>query len=53
MVTSSPVQPVLRTLQVLEALNRKPASTLANLQDATGLPKPTLVRLLDTLIAAG
>lgn len=53
MVTSNPVQPVVRTLQVLEALNRKPASGLADLQHATGLPKPTLVRLLDTLIAAG
>src|SRR5258707_1129624 len=47
MVTSNPVQPVVRTLQVLEALNRKPASGLADLRHATGLPKPTLVRLRD------
>ena len=48
-----PVAPVLRSLQVLEALNRKAASGLGDLRAATGLPKPTLVRLLNTLIAAG
>jgi IclR family mhp operon transcriptional activator len=53
MTTSNPVQPAIRTLQVLEALNRKSASGLVDLRDATGLPKPTLVRMLDTLIAAG
>lgn len=47
------VQPVIRSLQILEALNGAGSSTLADLHDATGLPKPTLVRLLDTLIAAG
>jgi len=48
-----PVEPVLRALRVLEALNAKPANTLAELHAATGLPKPTLVRLLHTLVAAG
>ncbi len=48
------VEPVLRALAVLEALNRQPhAAPLQALADATGLPKPTLVRLLDTLIAGG
>ncbi|PKQ02969.1 MAG: transcriptional regulator [Alphaproteobacteria bacterium HGW-Alphaproteobacteria-11] len=47
------VQPVIRSLHILEALNGAGSSTLADLHDATGLPKPTLVRLLDTLIAAG
>lgn len=47
------VQPVIRSLHILEALNGAGSSTLAGLHDATGLPKPTLVRLLDTLIAAG
>lgn len=47
------VQPVIRSLQILEALNGAGSSTLADLHDATGLPKPTLVRLLDTLIATG
>ena len=48
-----PVEPVVRALQLLEALNRKSTSTLGELHAATGLPKPTLVRLLQTLIAAG
>ena len=48
-----PVEPVVRALKLLEALNRKSASSLGDLRAATGLPKPTLVRLLDTLIAAG
>jgi len=53
MATASPVQPVIRALQLLEALNRKPASSVGELHEATGLPKPTLIRLLGTLIAAG
>lgn len=50
-MTSGPVQPVLRTLQILEALNHRTVTTLENLHELTGLPKPTLVRLLETLIA--
>ena len=38
---------------MLEALNQPPSSGLAALAEATELPKPTLVRLLDTLIAGG
>ena len=53
MAGSEPVQPVVRALQVLEALNRQSASSLGELHAATGLPKPTLVRMLGTLIAAG
>ncbi|MDO8289786.1 MAG: DNA-binding transcriptional regulator [Parvibaculum sp.] len=47
------IQPVLRALQVLEALNLHKVTPLAVLHDLTGLPKSTLVRLLDTLIAGG
>ncbi|MDX5367558.1 MAG: DNA-binding transcriptional regulator [Alphaproteobacteria bacterium] len=47
------VQPVLRSFALLEALNARSRATLAQLHEATGLPKPTIVRLLDTLIAAG
>jgi IclR family mhp operon transcriptional activator len=47
------VEPVTRAFQILEALNQQTVTTLAVLHQATGLPKPTLVRLLDTLIAAG
>ena len=47
------VQPVLRSLAVLEALNAAGTATLMQLHESTGLPKPTLVRLLDTMIAGG
>lgn len=50
---SSGIQPVLRALRVIEALNGARVMTLEGLHRATDLPKPTLVRLLDTLIAAG
>jgi IclR family transcriptional regulator, mhp operon transcriptional activator len=53
MAPGNSVMPVVRALQVLEALNHKPASSLGDLQAATGLPKPTLIRLLGTLIATG
>lgn len=54
-MTNSPrhVEPVLRALDVLAALNLRPLSRLRDLHTATGLPNPTLVRLLQTLIAAG
>jgi len=48
-----PVEPVLRALAVLAALNFRPISRLSDLQAVTGLPNPTLVRLLHTLMAAG
>ncbi|MES1991020.1 MAG: DNA-binding transcriptional regulator [Pseudomonadota bacterium] len=47
------IQPVVRALHLLEVMNLRTVSTLSVLHDETGLPKPTLVRLLDTLIAAG
>ncbi|ABS62457.1 regulatory protein IclR [Parvibaculum lavamentivorans DS-1] len=48
------VNPVIRSLMVLEAMNATgKATTLAQLHEETGLPKPTLVRLLDTLISTG
>lgn len=53
MAPSNSVMPVVRALEVLKALNHKPASSLGDLQAATGLPKPTLIRLLGTLIATG
>ena len=55
-MTKSPtpsVQPVLRALAVLAALNIRPLSRLRDLHTTTGLPNPTLVRLLQTLVAAG
>jgi IclR family mhp operon transcriptional activator len=53
MAAANPVQPILRALQLLEALNRKPVSSIGELHKATGLPKPTLIRLLGTLTVAG
>lgn len=53
-MANTAVEPVLRAFSVLEALNaRPPAASLAVLAEATRLPKPTVVRLLETLIAAG
>jgi IclR family mhp operon transcriptional activator len=49
-----PVQPVLRALAVVEALNQgTTVMPLQALAAATHLPKPTVARLLDTLIAGG
>lgn len=47
------VEPVLRATRILEALNLHAPSRLAALAKATGLPKSTVSRLLDTLIAGG
>lgn len=47
------VEPVLRTLQILEALNRSAPATLAELAGAADLPKPTVSRLLQTLEEGG
>ncbi len=53
MASGIPVEPIMRALRLLETLNLQPASSLRELHEATALPKPTLIRLLDTLIAAG
>jgi len=53
METAGIVNSVARALKVLEALNRQRVTSLETLHAATGLPKPTLVRLLDTLIVGG
>jgi IclR family mhp operon transcriptional activator len=47
------VQSAARALKVIEALNRRRVSPLEALHGETGLPKSTLVRLLETLIEAG
>jgi len=47
------VRAASRVLMVLQAMNREPHSTIQSLHKATGLPKPTLVRLLKTLAADG
>jgi IclR family mhp operon transcriptional activator len=47
------IEPVRRSFAVLEALSRRRTSTLAVLTGETGLPRPTVVRLLHTLAALG
>ena len=47
------IEPIRRAFVVLEALNRRRSTTLTVLAAETGLPRPTLVRLLQTLIALG
>lgn len=47
------VQSVEKALQVLEHLNLRPISRVRDLAQATGLPRPTLVRMLQTLESMG
>lgn len=47
------IESVRRSFAVLEALSRRRSSTLSVLVGETGLPRPTVVRLLHTLIALG
>lgn len=49
----SSIRSIGRAITVLQALNRRPESTLHDLHRETGLPKPSIVRLLRTLEARG
>lgn len=53
MASFPPVRAVERAIDLLQCLNRQAVSTLDQLHRQTGLPKPTLVRLLQTLAAKG
>lgn len=53
MASFTPIRAVERAVDVLAALNRAPVSTLDVLHRQTGIPKPTLVRLLETLQGKG
>lgn len=48
-----PVRSIERVIDLLQCLNRQPISTLDILHKQTGLPKSSLVRLLQTLVARG
>lgn len=52
-MTERAIESLSRGLAVIEALNRRAYTTLSELHEETQLPKSTLVRLLDTLIATG
>lgn len=47
------IRAVERAMRVLQELNLQPYSSIARLHSQTGLPKPTLVRILRTLEQAG
>lgn len=51
--SSSVVRSVVRAVDLLQALNRQAVSTLDVLHAHTRIPKPTLVRLLQTLESCG
>nr|WP_214696914.1 DNA-binding transcriptional regulator [Variovorax paradoxus]MBT2302047.1 DNA-binding transcriptional regulator [Variovorax paradoxus] len=48
-----PVNVVVRALNILRALNFQPVSTLDTIHKRTKIPKPTIVRLLQTLESEG
>ena len=52
-MVSTPIRAVSRAIDVLQALNRQPISTVDELHGQTRIPKPTIVRLLQTLVAKG
>jgi IclR family transcriptional regulator, mhp operon transcriptional activator len=49
----SRVKSAWKTLELLKELNRQSVSSVSHLHRQTGLPKPTVVRLLETLVEAG
>ncbi|WP_182422339.1 DNA-binding transcriptional regulator [Aureimonas sp. ME7] len=51
-MVDQPVESVLRALSLLRELNRQRVTTVGDLHRVTGLPKPTIVRLLATLCEA-
>lgn len=53
MTSTRPVNVVVRALNILRALNRQPVTSLDTLHRHTGIPKPTIVRLLQTLETEG
>ena len=53
LVSFSPVRSAARTLEVLEELNKNRVSTVRDLHLKTTIPKPTIVRILQTLLQIG
>src|SRR3954453_17662425 len=48
-----PVQSVTRAIDLLQAPNREPVSTIISLHVQTGIPNPSIVRLLQTFAVKG
>lgn len=53
MPTYPPVESVTRAIRLLSRLNQREVTSLTELYQAMRIPKPSLVRLLDTLISIG
>lgn len=53
MASSPSVNSVVRALDLLSSLNSRPISTVDDLHTETGIPKPSVVRLLQTLMRYG
>lgn len=53
MASFPPVRAVVRAIDLLQALNRQPSSTLDALHRQTRIAKPSIVRLLQTLESSG
>lgn len=51
--TQAPAQVLLRGLSILKSLNRRAVSHVEEIAVETGLPKPTVVRMLGVLVEAG
>src|ERR1700748_638836 len=47
------VRSVARAFKIFGILNRTGAATVRDLHGETGIPKPTIIRLLETLMAEG
>ena len=48
-----PVQAVCRAFDVLRTVNRLRIASIQQIHEATGFPKPSIVRMLETLLAEG
>lgn len=48
-----PVQAVCRALDILRTVNRLHIASIQQIHEATGFPKPTIVRMLETLLGEG
>lgn len=49
----APVGAIQRGLQILRSLNQHNIATIADIHQDTGIPKPTIIRILETLIHDG
>jgi IclR family mhp operon transcriptional activator len=48
-----PVESVCRALDVLKAVNGQQIASVSGIYEETGIPKPTIIRMLETLMAEG